>query len=135
MQEKTNPWQRQEEIVPVNTDTQTTEPVQDPKPFLKRLWEGLRGVGLGDSALRFATLMTTLILVLLVVWVMDSFYIDVTQAENESYSVVITENPEASAVAIPQPLFNAGGSDAAGVARRADLHTVLPIRQSRYKVL
>ena len=135
MQEKPNPWLRQEETTPVNADPQKTDPSPDPKPFLKRLWEGLRGIGLGDSALRFGTLVTTLLLVVLVVWVMDAFYLDVTQAKNESYSAVSADNLASPTPTVPQPLFDAGGSDAVGVARKADLHTVLAVRQSRYEVM
>jgi len=135
MQDKTNPWQRQEKTIPVEADSQTTEPEQTAEPFIKRLWDGLRRVGLGDSALRFATLITTVLLVLLVVWVMDSFYLDITQPENESFSAVSAENLPNPTATFPPPLFKAGGSDAIGVSRKADLHTTLPIRNARYEVI
>lgn len=134
MQEKTNPWQRQEETTPVNADPQKTEPIPNPEPFLKRLWDSLRGIGLGDSALRFGTLITTLLLVFLVVWVMDAFYLDVTQAKNMSNNLVNAENLATPTVTVIPPQFKAGGSDAVGVARKADLHTVLEVHQSRYAV-
>ncbi len=135
MQEKTNPWQRKDETTPIDADPQKTEPIKSPEPFLKRLWEGLLGIGLGDSALRFGTLVTTLLLIILVLWVMDAFYLDVTQAENDTFSAVSAENLSASTTEVSPPLFKAGGSDAEGIARKADLHTVLPVRQSRYAVM
>jgi hypothetical protein len=66
---------------------------------------------------------------------MDAFYLDVTQAKNESYSAVSADNLASPTPTVPQPLFDAGGSDAVGVARKADLHTVLAVRQSRYEVM
>lgn len=135
MQEKTNPWQRPKKTVPLVADSQTTKHQQTPEPFIKRLWDSLRRMGLGDSALRVATVITTLLLVLLVVWVMDAFYLDTVTLENETLNAVSAE-PLATPVAIiDPPLFNAGGSDSSGVARQADLHTTLLLRQTRYDII
>jgi len=135
MQEKKNPWFRQEQISPEETVSQTIEPEQTPEPMIKRTWEALRRIGLGDSALRFATLATTVLLILLVVWVMDAFYLDIAQSENESLSAVIAANLPNPTTPPQVPLFNAGGSDAVGVSRKADLYTVLPLRNTRYEVI
>jgi murein DD-endopeptidase MepM/ murein hydrolase activator NlpD len=135
MQEKKNPWFRQEQISPEETVSQTIEPEQTPEPMIKRTWEALRRIGLGDSALRFATLATTVLLILLVVWVMDAFYLDIAQSENESLSAVNAANLPNPTTPPQVPLFNAGGSDAVGVSRKADLYTVLPLRNTRYEVI
>jgi len=135
MQEKKNPWFRQEQISPEETVSQTIEPEQTPEPMIKRTWEALRRIGLGDSALRFATLATTVLLILLVVWVMDAFYLDIAQSENESLSAVIAANLPNPTTPPQVPLFKAGGSDAVGVSRKADLYTVLPLRNTRYEVI
>ncbi len=135
MQDIKNPWFRQEQISPEETVSQTIEPEQTPEPMIKRTWEALRRIGLGDSALRFATLATTVLLILLVVWVMDAFYLDIAQSENESLSAVIAANLPNPTTPPQVPLFNAGGSDAVGVSRKADLYTVLPLRNTRYEVI
>ena len=135
MQEKSNPWQRRKETTPPPADSQTTEHQPSPEPFLKRLWDSLRRMGLGDSALRGATVITTLVLVLLVVWVMDAFYLEAANPEIDSLSAVSAETLVTPATRVDPPLFNAGGSDASGVARQADLHTTLPLRQTRYEVV
>ncbi len=135
MQEKKDPWFRQEQISPEETVSQTIEPEQTTEPMIKRTWEALRRIGLGDSALRFATLVTTVLLILLVVWVMDAFYLDIAQPENKNFSAVNAANLPNPTTPPQAPLFKAGGSDAVGVSRKADLYTVLPIRNARYEVI
>ncbi|MDF1519110.1 MAG: peptidoglycan DD-metalloendopeptidase family protein [Brevefilum sp.] len=135
MQEKNNPWFRQEQISPEETVSQTIEPEQTTEPMIKRTWEALRRIGLGDSTLRFATLVTTVLLILLVVWVMDAFYLDISQLENESFSAVNAANLPNPTTPPQVPLFKVGGSDAVGVSRKADLYTVLPVRNARYEVV
>ncbi|HEY9122597.1 MAG TPA: peptidoglycan DD-metalloendopeptidase family protein [Brevefilum sp.] len=135
MQEKKNPWFRHEQISPEETVSPTIEPEQTTEPMIKRTWEALRRIGLGDSALRFATLVTTVLLILLVVWVMDAFYLDIAQPENESFSAVNAANLPNPTTPPQPPLFKAGGSDAVGVSRKADLYTVLPVRNARYEVI
>jgi murein DD-endopeptidase MepM/ murein hydrolase activator NlpD len=135
MQEQKNPWFRHEQISPEETVSPTIEPEQTTEPMIKRTWEALRRIGLGDSTLRFATLVTTVLLILLVVWVMDAFYLDISQLENESFSAVNAANLPNPTTPPQVPLFKAGGSDAVGVSRKADLYTVLPVRNARYEVI
>jgi len=135
MQEQKNPWFRHKQISPEETVSPTIEPEQTTEPMIKRTWEALRRIGLGDSALRFATLVTTVLLILLVVWVMDTFYLDISQPENESFSAVNAANLPNPTTPPQVPLFKAGGSDAVGVSRKADLYTVLPVRNARYEVI
>jgi len=135
MQEKNNPWFRQEQISPEETVSPTIEPEQTTEPMIKRTWEALRRIGLGDSVLRFATLVTTFLLILLVVWVMDAFYLDIAQPANESFSAVNAANLPNPTTPPQAPLFKAGGSDAVGISRKADLYTVLPVRNARYEVI
>ena len=135
MQEQKNPWFRHEQISPEETVSPTIEPEQTTEPMIKRTWEALRRIGLGDSTLRFATLVTTVLLILLVVWVMDAFYLDIAQPENKNFSAVNAANLPNPTTPPQVPLFKAGGSDAVGVSRKADLYTVLPIRNARYEVI
>ncbi|HAF48986.1 MAG TPA: hypothetical protein DCL08_07080 [Anaerolineaceae bacterium] len=135
MQEQKNPWFRHEQISPEETVSPTIELEQTTEPMIKRTWESLRRIGLGDSTLRFATLVTTVLLILLVVWVMDAFYLDISQPENESFSAVNAANLPNPTTPPQVPLFKAGGSDAVGVSRKADLYTVLPVRNARYEVI
>lgn len=134
MQEKTNPWQRPDSS-PVNADPHFEEITQPPEPLLIRFWDRLRRLGLGDPALRIATAITTVLLVLLVVWVMDTFYLKDQQKMNELGFVANAESLATQDATLPSPTFNAGGSNATGIAREAELHTILPVRQARFEVM
>ena len=129
MVEKTDPWQRPEEqtpseVVPTETENQT--------PRLIQIWERLRRLGLGDSTLRIGTAITTVLLVILVVWVMQSFYLYNPQEIQAAANPEILPTPT---VTVPAPMFNAGGSYGPGVDRASDLHTVLPDRTARDEVI
>lgn len=134
MQEKIDPWHRPE-IVPVEADPPITETVQPPEPFLIRFWDRLRRLGLGAPTLRIATVITTLFLILIVVWVMNTFYLKNPQYVEETTNVARAETlPTEDQTLSAPPAFHAGGSDTEGIARQAYLHTRLPVRQARYEV-
>jgi len=133
MQNNTNPWQRPEEST-VEAGPQIKETSPQTEPLLIRFWDRLRRLGLGDPALRMATAITTSLLVLLVVWVMHTFYLKDFQQGEEPGNVAIAQSVLTPTVTLPAPEFKAGGSDTGGIARQAALHTTLPIRQTRYEV-
>jgi hypothetical protein len=55
---------------------QNTQPVRSAKPGPRwaEIWESLLRMGLGETALRIGTGVVSIALILLVVWVMGSFY-------------------------------------------------------------
>jgi murein DD-endopeptidase MepM/ murein hydrolase activator NlpD len=134
MQENHNPWYRPDQD-PVDADPPIEEQSQDPKPALIRFWVRLRRLGLGDSTLRFTTTAATLLMVILVVWIMDIFYLQSPEPSNAAGVANAESIPTSTATTIPPPSFYAGGSYESGLSRKADLHTVLPARQNRYEVI
>ena len=134
MTEKNNPWQ-QSDTKPVDANPTSENEDKTPKHRLVRFWERLRHLGLGDSALRIATAVTTIIFIALVVWVMNAFYGQNPQPRAEAADIALAETLPTPTATVPAPEFHAGGSDTQGVSRTADLHTTLPIRQARYEVI
>ena len=134
MTEKNNPWQ-QSDTKPVDANPTSENEDTTPKHRLVRFWERLRHLGLGDSALRIATAVTTIIFIALVVWVMNAFYGQNPQPRAETADIALAETLPTPTATVPAPEFHAGGSDTQGVSRTADLHTTLPIRQARYEVI
>ncbi|MCB2213956.1 peptidoglycan DD-metalloendopeptidase family protein [bacterium] len=128
MVEPTQPWQPQD-TEPVAADLQPENTNNEPQQIgLLRLWERLRRLGLGDSTLRFATAGVTLVLALIVVGVMNAFYLpDVENAERLT-GAAAAEALLAPVESVEAPEYAVGGTTAEmGVARQADLHTVLPV--------
>jgi len=134
MQDNHNPWHRPDQE-PTDTSPQFEEKSQESKPPLIQFWMRLRRLGLGDSALRIATTTATLLLILLVVWVMDIFYLKDPDLSSDAASVANAEALPTPTATVPPPSFYAGGSYDSGLAREADLHTVLPVRQNRFEVI
>ncbi len=134
MANPTNPWQPQE-TKPVAADPQPESPTEPQQSGLTRLWNRLRGLGLGDSTLRFATAAITLVLILVVVGVMDAFYLPDTALTTDANGVALAEALPTTEATVTSPDFAMGGAVTDGVARMADLHTVLPVRNTRYDVI
>jgi len=133
MQEKTNPWQRPE-TKPVEADPQIQEDAPKTEPFLFRFWDRLRRLGLGDPTLRIATVVSTAVLMLLVVWIMNTFYLKDPQTVRDGVNIASAETLATPTATVPAPEFHVGGSNPDGIARDADLHTTLPERLARFAV-
>ncbi len=134
MQEKTDPWQRPEKNnLPAETSLEAEN--QTLEPFLIRFWKRLQHLGLGDSAIKIGTALTTILLVISVVWIMRTFYLKSPEQTAEFANVAIAETLSTPMPTQPPPLFHAGGGDADGVDRTADLHTFLPVRLVRDDVI
>ena len=135
MPEKMDPWQRpDEQTVDATPQNQETSAPQDPK--IIQLWRHLRRIGLGDSALRIGTALTTILLALLVVWLIDMVYLDTQPASNQAAFIANAESASSTSGAnLSAPLFHAGGSDANGIDRTANLHTTLPNIEARNGVI
>jgi LysM repeat protein len=128
MVDPTQPWQPQD-TEPVAADLQPENTNDKPQQNgLLRLWERLRRLGLGDSTLRFTTAAITLVLVLVVVGVMNAFYLPDVESAERLTGAAAAEALTAPTEFVEAPEYALGGSTVeTGVARRADLHTVLPV--------
>jgi len=134
MQDKTNPWHPSDSD-PLDADPHTKEPNPTPETRLVHFWVRLRRLGLGNSTLRIATAVTTILLVVLVVWVMDTFYIEDLTQSDKAANIANAETLPTPTATIPSPAFNAGGVYLEGLPRLVEIHTILPERQSRYDVI
>jgi murein DD-endopeptidase MepM/ murein hydrolase activator NlpD len=95
------------------------------------IWEQVLRMGLGEAVMRAGTVCASIALVLLVLWVMESFYLKGNK--------VVEKDPVAAAVAAPLPTptamveappyqLVAQSSAIQGITRLANLHTMLPDR-------
>ncbi len=100
---------------------------QAPQRRWNDIWEGLLRLGLGEIALRVGTVLASIALVLLVVWVMGSLYLN-GQVENERENAALAAAlPTATpTVAAPQLTIPTGYGFSNGIPRLAVLHTSKP---------
>jgi len=110
----------------------STDPQQ---PGIIRLWERLRNLGLGDTTLRFSTALLTLVLILAVVGVMNRVYFKDSRGDGSAAALGLSTTLATPTPTLPAPEFAGGGLAIDGILRNSDLHTILPIRQSRYDVI
>ena len=122
---------------PITEIEQETPPAR--RHSWAQLWERLLRLGLGEVTLRFGTGLASIILVLVVVWVMDSFYLkgDVTGYRSES--ALAAPLPTPTAMIDPPPLqIPDNVSSVQGITRLAQIHTTLPTKPrqvvTQYKV-
>jgi hypothetical protein len=134
MKDTRNPWQLPETASSeaASPDEATSVPSE---PKYIQFWERLRHWGLGDSVLRGATVLTTFLLILLVVWVMGAFSQPDPEPAYESSGVALAESLGEEAPPPAAPFFHVGGADAEGVSRAMGLNTVLPHRLARDEVI
>ena len=133
MQDETKSWQPPE-LKPLYDETLIDTEKLPAGPRLDQLWNRIRRYGLGDTALRFATAVSTILLVVLVVWVMKIFYFNNPEQVNDSPVAVNAETLPTPTIAVT-PVFNAVVNTSGGVDRTSDLHTILPINYVRDKVI
>ena len=119
-------------VVADSPNSQFSEPdsAQKPQRQWSEIWEQILRLGLGETALRAGTVLTSIILVFLVIWVMGSFYLKGDIAYQRDVPVVQAQ-PLPTPTPTPQmPAFNAAGADPFfnGLTRQAQIHTILPNR-------
>lgn len=93
-----------------------------------QIWESLLRLGLGEIALRLGTGLTSIVLILLVIWVMSNFYLKgkVTNYQESAQAAVL---PTATMTIAPQSIALAAGDEfVRGITRRAEIHTSLPAK-------
>ncbi len=119
---------RQEYDGDAPTGPETAESPQRSKMNWTQIWENLLRLGLGETALRFGTALSSIVLVLLVIWVMSTFYL---RGEFNTASEVAIAAPQAAPTALlkqpPLQPMRSGAFDG-GIARLRELHTSLPVQ-------
>ncbi|HWQ46055.1 MAG TPA: M23 family metallopeptidase [Longilinea sp.] len=96
------------------------------KVTLSLIWERIVRMGLGETALRVGTAVVSFVLILIVVWVMNNFYmggINFT-AEQVAQAAALTEEVTLD---VAQPEY-VGQVIPISLTRLADLHTIVPSR-------
>ncbi len=93
-----------------------------------RLWELILRLGLGEVTLRAATGITSVVLVLIVVWVMSSFYMTASVSKGGD-AVSAAPLPTQTGV-VPSPYFDVPdhNSFSQGLVRLTDMHTIVPAK-------
>ncbi len=93
-------------------------------------WENLIRQGLGEVVLRVGTGLASILLVLLVIWVMTSFYLKgkVTVSDNASLAMAAALPTATPTVVPPSLVLPDASSMVRGITRLAQLHTMLPSR-------
>jgi murein DD-endopeptidase MepM/ murein hydrolase activator NlpD len=134
MPEKRDPWQRPD-LTPVDPAPPPEEltPPLEPKYIL--FWERLRRWGLGDSILRIATTGMTAVLILLVVWVIGTFYNLDQDHHTDPHSLAMAESLGMPTATVVPPLFTTDRSNPEGIDRQVGMNTILPVRMARYQVV
>jgi len=112
---------------PIKPEAQA--PISDNRPHgWSVLWNRLLHWGLGETTIKVGTFIAAIALVLLVVWVMRSIYLNQpasAQAEETSATTVVQATPTLSA---PLAVASGGSGGFRGITRMAEMHTVLPAR-------
>jgi murein DD-endopeptidase MepM/ murein hydrolase activator NlpD len=118
---------------PKPEESSSLEPVQDTGNQFEQFLEQIAHAGLGETALRAGSLVLSLVFVLVVAWVMRSFFLEafiVNLAESNQSDVsapALTPTPDSGAFTLP-PLALSGDSVMQGVNRKAGLYTTIPTR-------
>jgi murein DD-endopeptidase MepM/ murein hydrolase activator NlpD len=134
MPEKRDPWQRPDPI-PVDPAPPPEEPTPPLEPKYILFWERLRRWGLGDSIMRIATTGMTAVLILLVAWVIGTFYDHDQGHHTDPRSLAMAESLGMPTATVVPPLFTTDGSNPEGIDRQVGMNTILPVRMARYQVV
>lgn len=117
---------------PEDNLTTNEEPAARPAPRRwNDIWEGLLRLGLGEIALRTGTVLASIALILLVLWVMGSFYLK-GDVDYKRDAAIAAPLPTATAT-VPPPPYVVVMVAQRGIPRFAQIHTTLPNR-ARFQI-
>lgn len=110
---------------PQNPDLGIDNPINEPKNW-KTFWNEIVKIGLGDIIMRVGTVLASIALILLVVWIMGRFYLKGNISESQAAAAVI-ETPTAT-VSVMLPTFEVPDPDVSTVSleRFTNIDTTLP---------
>jgi murein DD-endopeptidase MepM/ murein hydrolase activator NlpD len=92
------------------------------------IWERLLRLGLGEVALRVGTVFASIALVLIVLWVMGSFYLKGEVNYTRDAAIAAPLPTETATIPPPQWIVQPIMAAERGIPRLAQLHTTLPSR-------
>jgi len=120
-----------EDQIPIPEDPDNDSPVEPTKPSGRGFvdfWQNIQRMGLGEIALRIGAGLASIALVLMVVWVMSSFYLK-GKVTGPKTAAVAAINPTQT-VQVQPPMFEAPDpvTNVSGIDRTVELHTTLPAR-------
>ncbi|MBN1371076.1 MAG: peptidoglycan DD-metalloendopeptidase family protein [Anaerolineaceae bacterium] len=90
------------------------------------IWEKILRLGLGEIALRIGTAVVSVTLILLVVWVMGSFYLKGQVTQSQELAAMAAPLPSATPTVLAPSFKIAGSAFDQGIIRLAQIHTILP---------
>ena len=122
-------------------DEETTQGEESQKTVnqFEQFWEQIAHAGLVEPVLRSGSLVLSLVFVLVVVWVMRSFYLQAAadnlsdEGQNALAAPLLTPTPDSRVSGLPL-MAASGDSNTHGITRKAGLHTTIPTR-SRVDVI
>ncbi len=111
---------------PLPDEGEPAQPVKTGKRW-NNVWDGVLRLGLGETALRVGTVVASIALILLVVWVMGSFYLT-GQVENGHELAAMAAPLPSPSPTVAQPAFSLpqGYAFTGGIPRMAQIHTARP---------
>ncbi|PKO17830.1 MAG: hypothetical protein CVU39_04935 [Chloroflexi bacterium HGW-Chloroflexi-10] len=117
-----------------NNSVPQLEQLLPAKKNIREIWENVVRLGLGELSLRIGTVIASIALVLLVVWVMGRFYLG--GKINENAPVAAAQIEETPTPMVEMPPFEMPNADIETVAldRYTELHTTLPDKP-RYEIV
>jgi len=123
-----------EKKIPIPDETDNLDNLIDSQPAAPRrgvlqVWQSIVKMGLGEMALRIGAGLASIALVLMVVWVMSTFYLKGNVKGPQTAAAVAAADPTAVPVVKP-PMFEPPDrlTNIRGILRIAQLHTTLPSR-------
>ncbi len=93
-----------------------------------QIWESLLRLGLGEAALRAGTGLASIVLILLVIWIMSSFYLKGDVITSQEAAMAAPLPTVTSPVEAPALQAAASGAQVKGIVRLVQLHTIFPAR-------
>lgn len=122
-----------DEQSPIPDDQENLNDVLNPEPSKKRasvgeVWDRIVHLGFSEIVLRIGAGLASIALILMVVWVMDTFYLK-GDLRNPKTAALAATNPTPTPVVKP-PMFEPPESSTVnrGITREIDLHTTMPDR-------
>ena len=111
---------------------QLEQPVPTSRSWRDR-WDSIVRMGLGDISLRVGTVIVSIALVLLVVWVMGRFYLSGNINETSLAEAAAPTSTPTSIVELPPFEVPSSKDSTVALSRITDMHTLLP-QKPRYEI-
>jgi LysM repeat protein len=126
-----------EEKMTINNNNEnlgsTTSEKNTPKWSLKSIWNEIIQFGLGNVSLRIGTVIASMALILLVVWVMGRFYLEGEITEPQTEVEVVSQPTATMMVSLPEFEVPSSEENTISLGRITNIDTTLP-EKPRYDI-